>query len=66
MVVTKKEYLLRIWVGDPKEIRRYSMSDFNKLAHAIWQCKYHVVWCPKYRFRILKGAVQKSVKEIIV
>jgi Transposase IS200 like len=24
-----------------------------------------VVWCPKYRFRILKGAVQKSVTEII-
>jgi putative transposase len=36
-----------------------------KLAHAIWQCKYHIVWCPKYRFRILKGAVEKSVKEII-
>ena len=41
------------------------MSSFNKLAHAIWQCKYHIVWCPKYRFRILKGAVEKSVKEII-
>ena len=41
------------------------MSRFNKLAHAIWQCKYHIVWCPKYRFRILKGAVETSVKEII-
>ena len=41
------------------------MSDFKKLAHAIWDCKYHIVWCSKYRFRILKGAVQKSVKEII-
>jgi len=41
------------------------MSDFKRLAHAIWNCKYHIVWCPKYRFRIMKGAVQKSVKEII-
>ena len=41
------------------------MSDFKRLAHAIWDCKYHIVWCSKYRFRILKGAVQKSVKEII-
>jgi len=65
MVVTKKEYLLNVWVGDPKDKRRYSMSDFKKLSHAIWQCKYHIVWCPKYRFRILKGALQKSVKEII-
>jgi len=64
-VVTKIEYLLNIKVGDPKDKRRYSMSDFKKLAHAIWQCKYHIVWCPKYRFRILKGAVEKSVKEII-
>ena len=21
----------------------------NKGAHSIWECKYHVVWCPKYR-----------------
>jgi len=41
------------------------MNDFKKLAHAIWDCKYHIVWCPKYRFRILKGAVRKSVSEII-
>jgi hypothetical protein len=33
------------------------MSDFQKLAHAVWQCKYHIVWCPKYRFQILRGQV---------
>ncbi len=41
------------------------MSRFNKLAHAVWDCKYHVVWCPKYRFRILKGDIAKSIREII-
>ena len=41
------------------------MKDFKRLAHAVWQCKYHIVWCPKYRFRILKGEVAKSVIEII-
>jgi putative transposase len=41
------------------------MKQFNKLAHAVWQCKYHVVWCPKYRFRILKGEIGKSVRDII-
>lgn len=64
-MVTGKEYLRNIRVGDPKDKRRYSMSDFKKLAHAIWDCKYHIVWCPKYRFRILKGAVKQSVTEII-
>ena len=41
------------------------MSNFKKLAHAIWECKYHFVWCPKYRFRILKGEIGKSIREII-
>ena len=41
------------------------MKDFNRLAHAVWQCKYHIVWCPKYRFRILKGEVGESVRVII-
>ena len=65
MVVTRKEYLTNIWVGDPKDRRRYSISDFKILAHAIWNCKYNIVWCPKYRFKVMKGTVQKSVKEII-
>ena len=41
------------------------MSRFKKLAHAVWECKYHVVWCPKYRFRILSGEVGRSIREII-
>lgn len=41
------------------------MSDFKRLAHAIWQCKYHIVWCPKYRFQILPGKVGESAREII-
>ena len=41
------------------------MSGYGKSAHAIWQCKYHVAFCPKYRFKILKGVVQESVKEFI-
>ena len=41
------------------------MSEFNKLAHAVWQCKYHLIWCPKYRFKILKGVLQQSVEDIL-
>ena len=32
VVVTRKEYLRNIWVGDVKDKMRYSMSDFKKLA----------------------------------
>jgi len=41
------------------------MKQFKKLSHAIWQCKYHIVWCPKYRFRILEGAIGKTVQYLI-
>ncbi len=41
------------------------MKYLNKLAHVVWECKYHLVWCPKYRFRILKGEVGREVRDII-
>ncbi len=33
------------------------MSRFHKLSHTIWHCQYHIVRVPKYRYRILTGAV---------
>ena len=41
------------------------MSRFHKLSHAIWHCQYHLVWVPKYRYRILKGAVGQEVSTCI-
>jgi len=41
------------------------MSRFRKLSHAIWHCQYHVVWVPKYRYRILGGAVAYEVERCI-
>ena len=41
------------------------MSRFRRLSHALWHCHYHIVWVPKYRFRILKGEVKDDVKACI-
>jgi putative transposase len=30
---------------------------FKRLSHSIYECKYHVVFCPKYRHRILKDEI---------
>ncbi len=38
-----------------------SMSRFQKLTHVLWHCQYHIVWVPKYRFRVLKGVIQTEV-----
>ncbi|MGI5326194.1 IS200/IS605 family transposase [Actinomadura nitritigenes] len=34
-------------------------------ANITFQCAFHVVWCPKYRRRVLDGRVQARLKEII-
>ncbi|MBO05749.1 MAG: hypothetical protein CMI58_01690 [Parcubacteria group bacterium] len=41
------------------------MRDSKRLVHAVWECKYHIVRCPKYRFRIIKGEIDKSTRTII-
>jgi len=33
--------------------------------NVVYSCKYHVVWCPKYRRKVLIGAVETRLKEII-
>ncbi len=37
------------------------MSKYRKLSHVVYKCDYHIVWVPKYRLRILKGAVKELV-----
>ena len=32
----------------------------------VYSCKYHIVWCPKYRRKILVGNVEIRLKELIV
>jgi len=41
------------------------MSRFKKLSHTIWCCQNHIVWVPKYRFRILTGRVAEEVARCI-
>lgn len=41
------------------------MSRFRKLSHSIWHCQYHIVWTPKYRYRILSGKIAAEVGNCI-
>ncbi|MBC8015080.1 MAG: IS200/IS605 family transposase [Sporomusaceae bacterium] len=31
----------------------------------VYSCKYHVVWCPKYRRKVLTGEIEFRLKELI-
>ncbi|MGG0891321.1 IS200/IS605 family transposase, partial [Cytobacillus horneckiae] len=37
----------------------------NSLAHTTWNCKYHIVFAPKYRRQIIYGKYKKSIGKII-
>ena len=39
------------------------MQKWKKQSHVIYQCKYHIVWVPKYRFRVLSGQLGEFVEE---
>lgn len=38
-----------------------TMSRFQKASHVLWCYQYHIVWTPKYQFRILRNNVGKEV-----
>jgi putative transposase len=33
-------------------------------SHAVYEAKYHLVWCQKYRKKILVGEIRERVKEL--
>ena len=41
------------------------MSRFKKLSQTIWCCQYHIVWVPKFRFRVLTDRVAAEVETCI-
>ena len=41
------------------------MSKYKKLSHVIYQCKYHLVFVPKYRYKILEGIIKTQLEEDI-
>ena len=41
------------------------LEEYRSTAHATWYCEYHVVFCPKYRQRILTGSLGRLVRDVI-
>ncbi len=40
------------------------MKNSQSLRHTVWDCKYHIVWIPKYRKKVLYGEIRKHLGEI--
>lgn len=40
-------------------------SSLRKLSHTVYECKYHIIWCPKYRYLVMDGDIRLSVRDEI-
>jgi putative transposase len=41
------------------------MDSVKTLCHTKWECKYHVVWIPKYRRKVLYGQLRRHLGELL-
>ena len=39
-------------------------AEYNHLNHATWECKYHVVFTPKYRKKLLFGKIKRHLGQV--
>ena len=39
--------------------------EYKSNKNVVYSCKYHIVWCPKYRRKVLVGAIAERLKELI-
>ena len=39
--------------------------DNNSLSHTKWNCKYHIIFCPKYRRQVIYGKLRNEIGIIL-
>ncbi len=39
--------------------------DVNSLSHSKWNCKYHIVFAPKFRRKVAYGALRQDIANIL-
>ena len=39
--------------------------DNNSLSHTKWNCKYHIVFAPKYRRKVAYGKIKQDIADIL-
>ena len=41
------------------------MNDIKSISHTSWNCKYHIVFAPKYRRKVFCGEKRREIGEIL-
>lgn len=40
-------------------------TEYKSNNNIVYNCKYHIVWCPKYRRKVLVGNIETRLKELL-
>ena len=51
--------------SNKKQREVIGMNDVNSLSHTSWNCKYHIVFAPKYRRKVFYGEKRREIGEIL-
>ena len=56
-----------ISAGSPTALKtkEVSIMDSNSLSHTRWNCKYHIVFAPKYRRKVAYGKIKQDIANIL-
>lgn len=41
------------------------MKNYRKTAHGIYDCKYHIAWCTKYRYQVMNGKLAERCRDLV-
>lgn len=41
------------------------LEEYKSNCNVVYSSKYHVVWCPKYRRKVLEGAIAKRLEQVL-
>ena len=42
------------------------MNEYKSTSHCKYLCQYHIIFCPKFRYSVLKGDIEQSLKDILI
>ena len=51
-------------MSSSKRTKGSLMSEYQSLNHSKWECKYHVVFIPKYRRKVIYGQIKQRLGDI--
>ena len=47
------------------DMSNYSTYGYKTNRNVVYKCYYHVVWCPKYRRKVLHSGVDERLKQVV-